>query len=47
MKKEIVFVDEETLTKEELDSMGNFEPTEARMKEYYEKWEEMNGETEE
>ena len=47
MKKEIVFIDEETLTKEELQGMNTQEQTESRMKKYCEKWEELNGETEE
>ena len=47
MKKEIVFIDEETLTKEELKEINTQQETEARMKKYYEKWEELSGETEE
>lgn len=47
MKKEIVFIDEETLTKEELQNAEKQEQAEQRMKQYYDKMEEMNGETEE
>lgn len=47
MKKEIVFIDEETLTKEELQSAELQEQTENRMKKYYDKMEEMHGQTEE
>lgn len=43
MKKEIVFIDEETLTKEELKNAEKQEQTEQRMKQYYDKLEEMNG----
>lgn len=42
MKKEIVFIDEETLTKEELQTAEKQEHTENRMKQYYDKLEEMN-----
>lgn len=47
MKKEIVFIDEETLTKEELENISQQEQAENRMKKFYEKLEEMNGQTEE
>ena len=47
MKKEIVFIDEETLTKDELQNAEMLEQTEHRMKKYYDKMEEMNGQTEE
>ena len=47
MKKEIVFIDEETLTKDELQNAELQEQTENRMKKYYDKMEEMNGQTEE
>lgn len=47
MKKEIVFIDEETLTKEELQNADQQEQTENRMKKYCNKMEEMNGETKE
>ena len=47
MKKEIVFIDEETLTKEELQNVEKQEQAEQRMKQYYDKLEEMNGQTEE
>ena len=47
MKKEIVFIDEETLTKEELQNADKQEQAEQRMKQYYDKLEEMNGQTEE
>lgn len=47
MKKEIVFIDEETLTKEELQNAELQEQAENRMKKYYDKMEEMNGQTEE
>lgn len=47
MKKEIVFIDEETLTKEELQNAEQQEQTENRMKKYHDKMEEMNGQTEE
>lgn len=47
MKKEIVFIDEETLTKEELQNTNQQEQTENRMKKYSDKMEEMNGETKE
>lgn len=43
MKKEIVFIDEETLTKEELQNAEQQEQTENRMKKYIDKMEEMNG----
>ena len=43
MKKEIVFIDEETLTKEELQNTKQQEQTENRMKKYLDKMEEMNG----
>lgn len=43
MKKEIVFIDEETLTKEELQNAEQQEQTENRMKKYFDKMEEMNG----
>ena len=47
MRKEIVFIDEETLTKEELENINQQEQAENRMKKFYEKLEEMNGQTEE
>ena len=47
MKKEIVFIDEETLTKDELQNAETLEQTENRMKTYYDKMEGMNGKTEE
>lgn len=47
MKKEIVFIDEETLTKDELQNVEMLEQTENRMKTYYDKMEGMNGKTEE
>lgn len=47
MKKEMVFIDGETLTKEELQNAAQYEQTENRMKKYYDKMEEMNGKTEE
>lgn len=47
MKKEIVFIDEETLTKDELQNSETLEQTENRMKKYCDKMEEMNGETKE
>lgn len=47
MKKEVVFIDEETMTKDELQRAEQMEHTEKRMKKYYEKMGEMNGETEE
>lgn len=43
MKKEIVFIDEETLTKEELQNAEQQEQTENRMKKYFDKMEVMNG----
>lgn len=45
MKKEIVFMDEDTLTKKELQNTVTQEQTEERMKMYYDKWEEINGKT--
>ena len=42
-----IFIDEETLTKEELQNAETQEQTEQRMKQYYDKLEEMNGQTEE
>lgn len=47
MKKEIVFMDEETLTKEELQNAEQLEQTEERMAKIYDKWRKLNGETEE
>lgn len=47
MKKEIVFIDEETLTKDELQNAETLEQTENRMKTYYDKMDGMNGKTEE
>ncbi len=47
MKKEIVFIDEETLTKDELQNAKQQEQAENRMKKYYDKMEEVNGQTEE
>lgn len=47
MKKEIVFIDEETLTKDELQNAEILEQTGNRMKTYYDKMEGMNGKTEE
>lgn len=43
MKKEIIFIDEETLTKEELQNANQQEQKKNRMKKYFEKMEEMNG----
>lgn len=47
MKKEIVFIDEETLTKDEMQNAEQYETAENRMKKYHDKMEEMNGKTEE
>lgn len=47
MKKEIVFIDEETLTKSELQNMNVKEQANTRLKMYCENWEEMNGPTKE
>lgn len=47
MKKELVFIDEETLTKEELQIANMQEQTACRMKRYYDKWGKINGETKE
>ncbi len=47
MKKEIVFIDEETLTKDEMQNAEQYEAAEKRMKKYHDKMEEMNGKTEE
>jgi len=42
MKKEIVFIDDETMTKEEIQNMNNREQFNIRMKMYFEKLEQMN-----
>ena len=42
MKKEIVFIDDETMTKEEIQNMNNREQVNIRMKMYFEKLEQMN-----
>ena len=47
MKKEIVFIDEETLTKDEMQNAEQYEDAEKRMKKYHDKMEGMNGKTEE
>jgi hypothetical protein len=47
MKKEIVFIDEETLTKEELQATHIQEQTACHMKRYYDEWRKVNGETKE
>lgn len=47
MKKEIVFIDEETLTQEELQNAGIRNQSDKRMKRYYDAMEEQYGETEE
>ena len=47
MKKEIVFIDEETLTQEELQNAGIQDQSANRLKRYYDAVEEQYGETEE
>ena len=47
MKKEIVFIDEETLTKEELPNADRQAQTVGRMKKYCDEWGKINGETKE
>ena len=47
LMKEIVFIDEETLTKDEMQNAEQYETAENRMKKYHDKMEEMNGKTEE
>lgn len=47
MKKEIVFIDEETLTREELQNAEKQEQADQRMKRYYEMLEEQHGATKE
>lgn len=42
MKKEIVFIDDETMTKEEIQDMNMKEQFNNRMKMYYAKLEQMN-----
>ena len=47
MNKEIVFIDEETLTKEEIQTANIQEQTARHMKRYYDEWGKINGETKE
>ena len=47
MKKEIVFIDEETLTQEELQNAEIQDQSDKRLKRYYDAVEEQYGETKE